>query len=76
MEDNEALTAEEIEAVLEAPEFDPEEWERKRREMWEAELAPAKAAAKQRKENAAILAEHDDILAELLFDETMRELEG
>ena len=39
-----------------APDFDPDEWERKRREAEEAELAGARAAAKQRKESAAIIA--------------------
>ena len=36
-----------------APDFDPDEWERKRREAEEAELAGARAAAKQRKESTS-----------------------
>lgn len=58
------------------PDFDPDENDREIREREERELAPYRAAAKQRKESAAIIAEHDDILAELMFNDTMRELEG
>lgn len=57
-----------------APDFDPDEWERKRREAEEAELAGARAAAKQRKESAAIIAEHDELLADMLFEMTMNEM--
>lgn len=57
-----------------APDFDPDEWERKRREAEEAELARARAAAKQRKESAAIIAEHDELLADMLFEMTMNEM--
>lgn len=57
-----------------APDFDPDEWERKRREAEEAELAGARAAAKHRKESAAIIAEHDELLADMLFEMTMNEM--
>ena len=57
-----------------APDFDPDEWERKRREAEEAELAGARAAAEQRKESAAIIAEHDELLADMLFEMTMNEM--
>lgn len=57
-----------------APDFDPDEWERKRREAEEAELARARAAAKQRKESAAIIAEHDELLTDMLFEMTMNEM--
>lgn len=57
-----------------APDFDPDEWERKRKEAAEAELAGAKAAAEQRKESAAIIAEHDEMLADMLFEMTMNEM--
>ena len=57
-----------------APDFDPDEWERKRREAEEAERAGARAAAKQRKESAAIIAEHDELLADMLFEMTMNEM--
>lgn len=42
----------------------------------EADLAPAKEAAKMRKESADIIAEHDNMLAELLFEITVNETEG
>ncbi len=58
------------------PDFDPDENDREIREREERELAPYRGAADQRKESAAIIAEHDDILAELMFNDTMRELEG
>ena len=37
----------------------------------DAELAPYKAAAKQRQQSADVIAEHDDLLAEMLFEITM-----
>ena len=63
------------------PEHDPTpeeiaEWERERREREEAELAPYREAARQRKETAEIAAEHDELISELLFESTMRDLEG
>jgi hypothetical protein len=61
--------------ILDEPEFDPEEWERKREEEREKLLSPAKAAAKQRRESAAVIAEHDQLLADMLFEMTMNELE-
>lgn len=57
-----------------APDFDPDEWEKKRKEAEEAELAGAKAAAAQRKESAAIVAEHDEMFADMLFEMTMNEM--
>lgn len=59
------LSAEDI-AALEA----------ERKAAREAELAPAKKAADMRKENAKVIAEHDDMLAELLFEITVNEMEG
>ena len=50
-------------------------WEREREERWEAYLAPFKAAAAQRKESARLSAEHDNDLAEILFEITMMQLE-
>ena len=61
---------------MRTPDFDPEENDREIREREEREIGPYRAAAQQRKESAAIIAEHDDILAELMFNDTMRELEG
>lgn len=52
-----------------------EEWERKRKEEEEAKIAPYKAASDQRKENAEIIAEHDELLADMLFEMTMNEIE-
>jgi len=45
------------------------EWERQRRAAHEKRLAPYRAFHEQQNEQ-------DDLLAELLFQETMRELEG
>ena len=42
----------------------------------EMELAPAKAAAKMRKSSAEIIAEHDDMLAEMLYEMTLKDVEG
>lgn len=73
MDENEVLTPDEMPEP--APDYDPEEEEERRRREHEAELAPYKAAAKQRKDSAEIIAEHDELLSDLLFAETMRELE-
>lgn len=48
-------------------------WEEERKAAREAELAPYKAAAQQRRESAEIIAEHDDLLADMLFELTMNE---
>lgn len=50
-------------------------WEREREERREAYLAPFRAATAQRKESARLTAEHDNDLAELLFEITMMKLE-
>lgn len=52
-----------------------EEWERKRKEEEEAKIAPYKAVSDQRKESAEIIAEHDELLADMLFEMTMNEIE-
>ena len=52
-----------------------EEWERKWKEEEEAKIAPYKAASDQRKESAEIIAEHDELLADMLFEMTMNEIE-
>lgn len=52
------------------------EWEREREEREAAKLAPAQRAAQQRRESAAIIAEHDDMLADMLFEMTMNDLGG
>lgn len=48
-------------------------WEEEREAAREAELAPYRAAARQRRESAEIIAEHDDLLADMLFELTMNE---
>lgn len=75
MDENEVMTTEELTEIPDPPDYDPEEWERKRKEEWEAMLAPYKAAAEQRKESAEIIAEHDELLADMLFEITMNEFE-
>lgn len=57
------------------PDFDPDENDREIREREERELAPYRAAANQRKESAAIIAEHDEMLADMLFEITMKDME-
>ena len=71
MDENEVMTTE----FPDNPDYDPEEWERKRKEEEEARLAPYKAAAAQRQESAVIIAEHDELLADMLFEMTMNEME-
>lgn len=60
MDENEILTPEE-------PEFDPEYWEEKRREEWEAKLAPFRDLRTQ-------INEHDDLMAEALYEITLLEI--
>ena len=67
--------------IQEIPEHDPtpeeiEEWERERAEREAARLKPYKDAAKERKQATATIAEHDDLLAEMLFEITVHEIEG
>ena len=71
MDENEIMTTE----FPDNPDYDPEEWKRKRKEEEEARLAPYKAAAAQRQESAEIIAEHDELLADMLFEMTMNEME-
>ncbi len=74
MDENEIMTEELTEEIPDLPDDDPDEWERKRREEEEARLAPYRAAAEKRNESAAIIAEHDELLADMLFEMTMNEL--
>ena len=60
MDENEIMTPE-------GPEFDPEYWEQKRREEQEAQLAPFRSVRSQ-------LNEHDDLMAEVLFEITFLEM--
>lgn len=71
MDENEILTPEEeIQAediMPDFPEDDPEEWERRRKEEWEAKLAPFKTLRQT-------INEHDELMAETLYEVTMLEL--
>ena len=67
MDENEVLTPEEQDAMPDYPDFDPEYWEEKRREEWEAKLAPYRATRAQ-------INEHDDLMAEALYEITLIEL--
>ena len=49
------------------------ELEKQRAEAEEARLAPFKRAKQQRESSAAIIAEHDEMLAEMLFEITMNQ---
>lgn len=72
MEGKETVTTPEM------PEISEEEikaLEEEREAAKEAELAPARNAARMRKQSAEIIAEHDDMLAELLFEITVSEVE-
>ncbi len=77
MDENEVMTEELLnEELPDNPDFDPEEWERKRKEEAEAKVAPYKAAAAQRKESAGIIAEHDELIADMLFEITIKDFEN
>ena len=65
--DGRELMQEETEIMPPAPDFDPQEWEDKRREQAEAEIAPFKALRNQ-------INEHDELMAETLYEVTMLEL--
>ena len=56
-----------MEILPDAPDFDPEEGERKRKEEEEAKVAPFKALR-------ATINEHDELMAETLLEVTMLEL--
>lgn len=56
------------------PELTPEqlaEIEGAQREQEEATYGKARSAAQQRRQSAAIIAEHDDLLADMLYEITM-----
>ena len=66
MDENEVLTAEEL-TEAPGPDFDPVEWERKRREEQEAKIKPYE-------ELRAQINEHDELMAETLYEVTLLEL--
>lgn len=58
------------------PELTPEqlaEIEDAQREQDEATYGAARDAAQQRRQSAAIIAEHDDLLADMLYEITMNQ---
>jgi hypothetical protein len=69
MDENEVLTTAETTETPDppAPPFDPDEWERKRQEEWQKLLAPAK-------ETRAQINDHDELLAEVLYEVTLLEI--
>ena len=64
MPENEVL--EEV-TMPDNPDFDPDYWDRKRKEEWEAKLAPYKALREQ-------INEHDELMADALYEITLLEL--
>lgn len=74
MDENEVMMEEEIMDIPDDPDYDPDEWERKRKEEEEKRLKPYKEAAAQRKESAAIIAEHDELIADMLYEIIINEL--
>ena len=53
--------------IMENPDYDPEEWERKRHEEEEAKIAPYRAIAQA-------MRDRDDLIAELLLEVTLLEM--
>ena len=56
-----------VDIMPDFPEDDPEEWDRRRKEEWEAKLAPFKALRQT-------INEHDELMAETLYEVTLLEL--
>jgi hypothetical protein len=54
---------------------DIERWERERAEREAAEIAPAQRVKEQRNQNTDVIAEHDNLLADILFEITVNEIE-
>ena len=52
------------------------EWEAERKARSEAELAPYKAFAARQKANTETIAEHDDLMAEMLYEITISAIGG
>ena len=52
------------------------EWEAEREARSEAELAPYKAFAARQKANTETIAEHDDLMAEMLYEMTIGAIGG
>lgn len=52
------------------------EWEAEREARSEAELAPYKAFAARQKANTETIAEHDDLMVEMLYEMTISAIGG
>lgn len=52
------------------------EWEAERKARSEAELAPYKDFAARQKANTETIAEHDDLMAEMLYEMTISAIGG
>ena len=65
MDENEVLTPEL--ADMPEPPDDPEEDERRRREEWEAKIKPYRELRQQ-------INEHDELMADMLYEVTLLEL--
>ena len=50
--------------------------EEERRQEEEARLAPYRQAAQERKESAVIIAEHDELIAEAIYDLAIMKIRG
>lgn len=66
MDENEVLTTEGL-ADMPDPPYDPDEDERRRREEWEAKIKPYRDLREQ-------INEHDELMAETLYEVTLLEL--
>ena len=66
MDENEVLTMEEL-ADMPEPPYDPEEDERRRQEEWEAKIKPFRDLRTQ-------INEHDELMADMLYEVTLLEL--
>lgn len=73
----ENITVDAISEVPDTPEMTAEEiaaLEAERKDAEEELLRPAKEAAKKRNETADIVAEHDDLMAEMLYEMSLNEV--
>lgn len=73
----ENITVDVISEVPDTPEMTAEEiaaLEAERKDAEEELLRPAKKAAKKRNETADIVAEHDDLMAEMLYEMSLKEV--
>lgn len=73
----ENITVDVISEVPDTPEMTAEEiaaLEAERKDAEEELLRPAKEAAQKRNETADIVAEHDDLMAEMLYEMSLKEV--